>query len=303
MLQRKQQGIALLTAMIVAFLCVAIGVELGVRQQLLISVTDALLGSETATLARRDLEMAAISQLREAQKQDPGAVVDSHVELPVVNGGWTGYGELLPLQNGFNVNDLHPSSEASEQAEARLRRLLSELGLDPDLANAVRDWVDPDSERRHPQGAEDDVYIGMQEGYRAANDQLVRVEELKRVSGMTPTLFARLSPFIASLPTNTPVNVNTAPKEVLLLLSPDMTLGHANAIMERRREAPFQAVEDVLQLPNLSGLAIDANDITVESSHYRLTTTVTVGDRTYQWVSHLHVESDHYQVLRFPGEV
>jgi type II secretory pathway component PulK len=56
-----------------------------------------------------------------------------------------------------------------------------------DLADAIIDWVDPDSSVR-PNGAEEDYYVALSVPYHCKNSPLNSVDELLLVKGMTPDL-------------------------------------------------------------------------------------------------------------------
>ena len=60
------------------------------------------------------------------------------------------------------------------------------------------------------------------------------VDSLLDVDGVTPEMVARLRPFVTVLPTTTPVNMNTAPAEVIAALMPGMSVSSAQALVSRR---------------------------------------------------------------------
>jgi len=299
-----QKGIALLTAMVVTFVCVAIGVELGARQQIDIARTDALMRSGEAYAALMDLEVATAEKLQRENTIIGNRPVPGYRVKPALDvTRWHGHSEIADLHYGFNVNDLSSESENREVAEARFRRLLGNLGLAPDLANAVMDWIDSDTERRHPNGAEDDVYIGLPNPYRAANGHLVRIEELKMVRGISEETFRRLSPFLSSLPVDTPVNINTASRQVLMIMSPEMTPKQVEAIVAARQRELFEDMDEVFQLPGLASVKINESDLVVDSTHYLVRSTVNIGERVYRMASYLNVTPERFEVLlRIPQE-
>ncbi|WP_460826752.1 type II secretion system minor pseudopilin, partial [Massilia terrae] len=73
--------------------------------------------------------------------------------------------------------------------------------------------------------------------------KLVQVDDLLAIPGWTPELVEKLRPFAIVLPTNTPVNVNTAPAEVLSALSPALSLTTANSLVMRRKQAPYKDIQ------------------------------------------------------------
>lgn len=75
--------------------------------------------------------------------------------------------------------------------------------------------------------------------------QFTSVDSLLIVPGFTPETVARLRPFVTVLPTQTPVNMNTAPAEVVAAMVPGMSLSSAQALVSRRESAFFRNTSDV----------------------------------------------------------
>jgi general secretion pathway protein K len=127
---------------------------------------------------------------------------------------------LLVLQNGNAVD---------ENRLAEFRLLLTNLGLDPSLADAVVDWL-----------------------YKAKNDLFDTVDELRLVRGFTTEIFEKIRPFV-TVTSSGKVNINTAPKEVLMSLSAGTIAAEGGAIDESaadqliayRVEHPFRKPEDI----------------------------------------------------------
>ncbi|HEY8023979.1 MAG TPA: type II secretion system minor pseudopilin GspK [Burkholderiaceae bacterium] len=63
---------------------------------------------------------------------------------------------------------------------------------------------------------------------------LTQRDDLLAVPGFTPQILAKLKDFVIVLPTPTPVNVNTAPAEVLSAIVSTLSLGEASGIVARR---------------------------------------------------------------------
>ncbi|KAA0086166.1 general secretion pathway protein GspK [Paraburkholderia sp. T12-10] len=69
--------------------------------------------------------------------------------------------------------------------------------------------------------------------------QFTSVDSLLNVPGFTPDIVARLRPFVTILPTQTPVNMNTAPAEVVAAIVPGMSLSSAQSLVSRRESVYF----------------------------------------------------------------
>ncbi len=70
--------------------------------------------------------------------------------------------------------------------------------------------------------------------------KFLAVDDLLTVPGFTPAMVERLRPFVIVLPDVTPVNVNTAPAEVLAALVPNMSVSEANSLVVRRQRAAWR---------------------------------------------------------------
>jgi general secretion pathway protein K len=159
---------------------------------------------------------------------------------------------------------------------AYFRRLLAILELPTDLADALADWLDADSEPQPRGGAEDRYYLGLERPYLAANRSLVDVAELALVRGFDPGVYARLRPFVTALPRHTAVNVNTATPEVLAAIANKLSLDGARALVAQRQPAYFRDRADFLaRLP--AGATVIQDDVAVASAYFMATMRVTIG--------------------------
>ena len=112
---------------------------------------------------------------------------------------------------------------------------------------------------------------GMTGGDRAAPLMMTGVDSLLDVDGVTPEMVARLRPFVTVLPTTTPVNMNTAPAEVIAALMPGMSVSSAQALVSRRETVFFRNVGDVqlaLRGAGALNVTLDSSVIDVNSSYF-----------------------------------
>ena len=195
--------------------------------------------------------------------------------LTVDNGKLAGY--LEDQQGAFNLNNLVREGKVVLFQLARFQRLLALLDLPADLADALADWLDADSEPQGRGGAEDGYYRALERPYLAANRQLIDVAELKLVRGFDAGVYARLRPFVTALPRSTPVNVNTAPPEVLAAIASGLNLDGARALVAQRQRAYFRDRSDFVgRLP--AGATVALDDIEVASMYFMATMRVTMGE-------------------------
>jgi general secretion pathway protein K len=148
-------------------------------------------------------------------------------------------GRIEDLQGRLNLNRL-----ITTEGRAPLEKLWRHLGLADDLLAALVDWLDAESDTTYPGGAEDQYYLALAQPYRAANKPLSSLDELLLVRGFNADVVERLRPYVAVMPGTRPLNVNTAPVEVLLAAIPGLTLEQAVALRRAGDREPFADKEE-----------------------------------------------------------
>jgi general secretion pathway protein K len=156
-----------------------------------------------------------------------------------------------------------------------LEGLGAQLQIPDSVWNALADWIDTDDLPRAG-GAESSYYKTLNPPYSAHNGRMTTVSELSLVKDFTPDMVAKLGPFVtvyanqgSSLVAQTvTVNVNTAPKEVLMALDSRISAGMADQILEQRQQAPFKTVGD---LSRVSPLLTTITGLTCQGTVFRIT--------------------------------
>ena len=112
---------------------------------------------------------------------------------------------VIDLQGRFNLNNLAGDASWFEA----YKRLLRVLELDEALAESLRDWIDEDIDQQTAQGAEDYEYAVADPPYRAANQMLSSVGELRWVRGYSVEVISRLRDYVTALPeSDLKININ-----------------------------------------------------------------------------------------------
>lgn len=286
----RQRGVALITALLVVALATIAAVAMTRDQGLAVRRAENLRNAEQAWQYALGLEAFARKRLHEDLAK--GDRRDTRNEawasplpvMPVENGELTG--RLQDLDGRFNVNSLLGSEAPEVQAE-RFRRLLEVLELDPAVAPALADWLDPDIEAR-ADGAEDYRYTGMSPAYRAANRPLVHPSELRLVLGMDAEAWERLEPHVTALPSaDTAINVNTATEPVLRSLADGISADDASALARAGRSG-FGSVADFLDSEPLADLDPETRGLGVESHYFHALGVVQLGDDVFRFHSLIH---------------
>jgi general secretion pathway protein K len=153
----------------------------------------------------------------------------------------------------INLNRLvMPNGNApDDQRLAVFRLFLTRMGIDASLADAFVDWLDNDDAPRVG-GAESSYYMALPYPYKAKNDLFDSVEEILLVRGVTREIYDKIRPFV-TVTSSGKVNINTAPKEVLVALSAGTDAAEAGAIDDAaaeqlivyRKEHPFKKTADI----------------------------------------------------------
>lgn len=254
---KRQRGMAVITTILVVALAASAAAFMAWQQQLWVRQVQNL--NEQAQA--RAVAVAALQWARSILAQDArDGTVDHAGEpwaaalapLPVEGGELSG--RIGDQQSLFNLNSVVRGGRTSAADLAAFGRLLEQLGLPAELASALVDWIDPDGDTTYPGGAEDFQYLSLDPAYRAANRALTTVDGLARIKGYDGATLARLRPFVTALPQPTPVNVNTAPAEVLAAMIPDFSLEQARALLESRASRHFRDLADFrARLPPTAG--------------------------------------------------
>lgn len=198
---------------------------------------------------------------------DPQAAADPQLPLGGLRGVLDkGQGEPTSIdiryadaQGAFNINNLVNAESPSLGNIEVFARLLAGVGAQPELAGAVVDAIDADSDVSVPGGAEDLDYLSMQPPQRAANRPMLEAGSLARVKGCAPAVFARLRHLVTALPEATAINVNAASPEILMAATPGLTVEDAARLVSARPFADVAAFRAQLpeQARSLPGVALD----------------------------------------------
>lgn len=285
-MKRRQQGIALLTAILVVSLAAVAATAILTSSNIAIHRSTNLQDSERAWWYATGIESWMRSILERDLEDNKFDSLDDAWAKPVdylpVDEGFV-RGQVTDLQGRFNLNTLGiVDPTAFKQYSEVFQRLLELLEVDAfqaqALVSATRDWIDADSEPTGFDGAEDSEYLGIAPPYRVANRMMESPTEILAVKGMTKELYQRLRPYITALPqTDTPINVNTAPEGLLMALAKQPGPGLRQFLEERTRN-PAESVGELTGERGVFG-AGDAPDsmLSVSSRYFMLRAEVFVG--------------------------
>ncbi len=290
-MRTRERGVALLIAMVI----LALGA----------SIASAMLWDRGLAVHRS----ALIAAQRQAWQYDLGA--EAWVEQilrrsadrnDTLNSAWAKQLPPLPVQGGvirggvedlqgrFNLNDLiAKTGKKDPPALAVLKRLLVVLQVNPDIADAIVDWEDPDDNVTNPGGAESGYYASLDPPYAPANAPFVSVTTLRLVKGITPQIYNRLAPYVTALPIATAVNINTASAPVLAAVVPGFSLDQAQALVTQRGNNGFPSIAD---FQNRTQRKITF-PLTLKSAYFLLEVTTTIGSTRLSLYSILYRDAQN----------
>lgn len=184
----------------------------------------------------------------------------------------------LSLNHIYGTNGV-PISDGKYEEIAK--RLFKKQGQSPDQCDTLADWVD-ENEEPHPGGAESAWYMAQKPPYHAKNSRLETLEELSLVKGFAGKPLEQLRPLVTvytddpAAPT-APININTAPRELLLALDDRMTDSLADRIMEYRKGTPFKNPAELGRVSGMESIATGLQTmLRTKGSVYRLRSEATV---------------------------
>ena len=270
---RRESGVVLVVVLVFALLLsstVATFLRKATIDAMIARNRDA--GAQAEALARGGIQLGWALLLADrlvdsqAQAEGSGAMATtedlwarlSGQEFPTSSGGSVtlfveDVGSKLNLNAVFQFDESgNPHANATPLLEALLEKVIDELPIPPgeklydvaEIAASLIDWVDAD-ELRQRGGSEDDYYQRQTPRYRAANQPLLSLDELRLVEGIDAKLVEGLRPYLTVHPYagESGINPNTAPPHVLALLffddGVDLTLAREDtvrAILEVRQE-------------------------------------------------------------------
>ena len=264
------RGAAVVLAMLLAALAATIAVTLFAEQQRWTRAVE----HRRDQVQAQALVFAAVQWARQILNEDARLTSIDHLgepwaialpPIPLENGEIRG--SITDAQGRLNVNALGGAGTAADIDRDRIARLFAQRGGPAGALDAMADWIDADETPRM-NGAEDAVYASRSIPGVAANAPVVRIAELANVAGMTFASLATVAPFLAALPAWTPLNVNTAPREVLAAVFGSAGNDTVAAILAARAQRPFNTIADFRARLPQGAVSPDDVSLAVRSDYF-----------------------------------
>jgi len=275
----RERGVAVITALLLTTLAVAIVASLFWQQQVQVrSMENQRLQLQTKWILRGALDWSTLvlDTFRGGQYtglDQPWATplaetrLDQYIERERVEGenfDATLSGSVTDASSRYNLRNLAGDNGPDEEQVTVFKNLLRNLQMQETLATRVADYVvatlPPRAVVENPEQPPPPPPPPVPRSTVTGKPiSLLQVDDLLAVPGFTPEMIERLRPFVIVLPIGkTRVNVNTALPEVLAALFKDMSVSEANALVVKRKQAPWQ--NDANFTTALSGRQVQAVD-------------------------------------------
>ena len=275
MRRSDERGIALLLTLLVLTLLVALILEFDAEARREYRDAAAFRDNFKATVLARASVQAARGVLQQDFLKDKqtGQSFDALTDLwalPITNyaiGDGLLTAKIEDERGKLNLNDLTAGGDpvAKSKNVKRVKRLFDLMQVNPDLVDAIVDWVDQD-EKPEPSGAESLYYQTLRPSYRAANAPLQTLLELRLIKGMTPEIIAKLSKVVTVYPQEggSKVNLNTADPLVIQALDERITQSMAAAIIQAR---PFKTIVELDRVSSFEDIGKELREVYDIKSH------------------------------------
>jgi general secretion pathway protein K len=185
-------------------------------------------------------------------------------------------GQIVDESAKFNPNGLIDAyGNVDQKKKNQLERLFTLLNHDPEVIDAILDWLDPDDQKR-PMGAEREYYMALKRPYAPKNGPLHFLGEMLLIKGMDSSIFygtdgrEGLRNYV-TVYSDGKININTASLPALMSLSPKVDPAMAQAVLNYRREKPLRSPEDLRSIPGWDSVYPQiSSEITVRSNYFSL---------------------------------
>lgn len=251
---RGEKGFALVLTLIVTTLMVAVLVEMVHQVYVDVSLSRSFRDGQQASLLAESGVTGGTKLLQLTWMSKKYTSLTDAWATPITLDDETGTIEITIVEESSRlcINDqIKETGESELNTPAAFKRLGKRLQIPEEVWNNLADWRDSDDQPHS--NSETPYYQSLKPPYTARNGKLVTIAELSLVKGFKPEYIAALGPFVtvySSLPGAqlSPVNINTASKEVLMALDNEIDDRMAERILEERRLKPFAETDTLARI-------------------------------------------------------
>ena len=279
---RSESGIALLVTLLITALLVVIVTELVFAVHMNTALSGAYRASQRASLvAEGGVRIAGEALGRYTANSSYTYLEGTFDDQLFVDGGILVNVKVSDEHSKVSLKTLlYNNGETNEENYDIYLRLLRNLGLDEDLGETLLDWIDGDENSRSRGAETGDYYSTLSSPYVSKDSPLWSLEELLLVKGYHIDTFMKLKELV-TVYTDGKININTAPKEVIMALSGEISEDMAEAVISYRREVPFENTASIRKVDGFDTLGFELQGrIVVSSKLFRVSSKAVIEDHT-----------------------
>lgn len=176
-------------------------------------------------------------------------------------------GAISDAQARYNLRNLLAEGKVVPAQLAALQQLCIAAGLGPDVADRVASGLLAASQLDSPDAP-------------LAPQQMADLAWL----GLDAASIARLASVAVLLPVATPINLNTASREVMAAVVPGLDLGSADRLVQSRARRPLRNLADATELLG-AGVKLSERVVDVRSSFFEVRGRLRLGPRVVEVTS------------------
>lgn len=199
-------------------------------------------------------------------------------------------GVIIDEQARYNLRNLIDASGKQQQDEVLTLRLLCDyVGVSPTVAQVIA------------QGMGDSVsYTSGAASNNEASTAPLLPGSLEQLSwlGVDAGTIAKLRPYVTLLPQASPVNLNTASREVIAAVIPGLNLATADRLVQVRQRQPFKQLSDAQALLPNPNQALSSQRVDVRSRYFEVRGKLRLDDRIIEERSLVERTSSDVVALR-----
>jgi general secretion pathway protein K len=174
-------------------------------------------------------------------------------------------GAISDAQSRYNLRNLVAENQVAPAQLAALQRLCSSVGLGPDTADQLASGLLAASRADGANSATGSTTSTNSAGAPLAPQQMADLTWL----GLDAASIERLSSVAVLLPAPTPINLNTASREVMAAVVPGLDLGSADRLVQARARRPLRTLADATEVLG-PGIPLTEGVVDVRSAYFEV---------------------------------
>lgn len=297
-LGNRSEGLALVQIMLIFALLAVVAANMQVKQRFEIRRTTSVIQNsqalEFAVAIEEFLKQGLAYDLQETE-------TDTHDEIwygeqqPIPFGGAVMEPSIQDLDSKFNLNWLSMENGERQRWAKGMERMLSHLGLEPQIARNLLDWFDPDSQAAY-------VYPQRDPPYLPSNVEMAHISELRLIEGVDDEVYETLRHYVSALPFDSKLNVNTADKAVMMTISDLLQESKIDQIISGRDdgENAYTSVQDMVRANDIKEReqqSINFDTLAVVSNYFELFSVITLDTKVTYLTSVLYRNKENSNII------